>query len=390
MRFIKYDLQLHVLVWCLTLVFLSPNTVFQIFLKVLTFSSRWWSPQTSSMSLTKYLSYKKKRCYDLVASTFFYGVFPCDLPHFSIRKYAWFTFCVFTLSYLCIFTIINIRLSTPFIIKIAIVKTSFSSFMCIFVVLVTYFKRSDIVELIEDIERGFYTYTDESRFKYQFSVSRKTEKKFIGTWVAIILISWAAAVFSQPTILLVRGQFFKKMSRSMLLTYLPWKRDTFFKYYMGHFTLMVFTMSVAATLAGSTKFILNIYFEFRDQFERLEYALNTAVNRTESSEELPKRSPLISSHFEEEVTKLNSNEDWIVTHKITECVCHYRSLVKGLAKIKPWFETVYGMVLVHSLLTLAMMSYAALININDIEVCSFYVYTCLLYIGQLYAFCFTE
>lgn len=280
------------------------------------------------MSLTKYLSYKKKRSYNLVASTFFYGVFPCDLPLFSIRKYAWFTFCVFTLSYICIFTIINIRLSTPFIVKIAIVKTSFSSFMCIFVILVTHFKRSDIVALIEDIERGFYTYTDESRFKYHFSISQKTEKKFIGTWVAIILVSWAAAVFSQPAILLMKGQFFKKMSRTMLLTYLPWKRDTLFKYYMGHFTLIVFTIAVAATMAGSTKFILNVYFEFRDQFERLEYALNTAVDRTKLNEKLSKRPPFVSSHFEEEVTKLNSNEDWIVTNKITECIRHYRSLVK--------------------------------------------------------------
>lgn len=278
------------------------------------------------MGLVDQLPYKKTRCLDLVRSTYFYGIFPYDLPRLDLRKYAWFSFSIFSLGYLCLFTITNLRLKTPFTAKIAMFKTSISSFMCLMVMLTTYAKRRDIVALIDDIEHGFYTYSDEFCFRYKFSVPSKVERRFISRWAAVIILSWGTAVFSPPIILLLKGEF-EKNSRAMLLTWLPWKRDTLVKFCLGHFTLLVFTIPVVTTLAGSTRFILTIYFEFRDQFERLGYALSTAVELAEARK-TALREFEIAPQSGDQVLKVDLRTNQEVNRKIIECITHYRVLVK--------------------------------------------------------------
>lgn len=290
------------------------------------------------MGIVQKLKLSRRRSRGLVRTMLLAGVFPRRLSGagFDVRKYAWTMFCIFSFGYVIIFTMYNLlRLQTnSFMVKISAVKTSVSALMCLVVLLVTMFKSGHLVDIIEKVDKNFLSYTDEDRFQYKFSVSRRSERILMYSSGSFFIIIYCSAVLSHPLYLLFNQDLLKSGSKMLTHTWVPFKGDTVVSFYMAHALLFTVTFPVVMTIAGTVCFSLHVYLEFRNQFERMGYVFHTLEERIDSQMKIKKWRDSKKKDLDADKDSRN-NCQLFTPHQakmfddlLIECIRHYQSIRK--------------------------------------------------------------
>lgn len=284
------------------------------------------------MSLTNKLNFRKKRSKKLINSMLLAGIFPYELEKFDIRKYAWTCCSIFSFSYIIVFTAYNLTVLHGFMIIVSIVKTILSAAMCSIVLMITYVKRNDLKYIIEMTERNFYTYSDEAIFTYKFNTFSVTEKITIYGWAFFFIGIYGSALLSHPIYLAFNKNLLKNGSKMLIFTWVPFKSDTISSFYMAHTMLFIITIPIVFTIIGNVSLTLNIQMEFRNQFERLSYALRSMISRAQrfSKKELqilPKTTVRELENSQDYDPVFTEEENRKFEMQLVECVKHYQKII---------------------------------------------------------------
>lgn len=253
-----------------------------------------------------------------------------------MRKYIWTVFCIFSFSYVVIFTMYNLlHLQTSnFIVKVSSIKTSVSALMCLVLLLVTMFKNDRLVKIIEKVDENFVSYSDEDRFQHKFSVNQRSERILMYGSGSYFIIIYCSAVLSHPLYLLFNQDLLKSGSKMLTHTWVPFKGDTVLSFYMAHALLFTVTFPVVLTIAGTVCFSLHVYLEFRNQFERMSYVFETLEERIDSQigiekwQESKKNYTNTDNNRRYNCQMFTPHQAKMFDDLLIECIKHYQSVRK--------------------------------------------------------------
>lgn len=118
------------------------------------------------MSLITKLSFNREITYLTMYSINLNGVFPIRAQAHLVIRYLWIAVATYAVSYMCGLSIAEAFLKDyGFLINITIILNVLTSMVCYCTPTISLYKRRSLVKLIQLLDSGFYTYTDEHKFR---------------------------------------------------------------------------------------------------------------------------------------------------------------------------------------------------------------------------------